>query len=484
MVGEQLTFPSVFEGGRKAAFTALATIAAFEAAAHVAMSGGLRALLRTELAPALAGSWLGLAAVAAAGAYWARGVTAEWFGQKYVNAVRAVLARQTVRAAGANTRLGAVTVRMTSDLNALKEWADTGLCGAAAGGFGLCGAAAASWVAAGPAGLAAVALGPALAVVTTACLAGPLQRAVSARRQARGRLSAQTGDLVQAARSYGAYGAERRPARLVRRAGEKLGAASVRLARVRFLLHLPVLLTLPLGVAALATARTLGLESQTWAGVLFALSLGAGAVHTLVRAFEASVERNVAVRRIKQLLRLADSAPAAAPTGTLRLPPGGGVSLWVDGVELAPAGSVVRIGRDDAVPWLERVRRGEAGVQVDGIAATDVTATDWARRIAVCSPDQPLPRGRLARALAAKRPADQARLTRALAWIRLDPVLLPGTVVPEPSAQDARLRLVRALAHRPRLLIVNDPWLLADGALMPRLQRWCDGRGITLLIIE
>lgn len=484
MAGGGLLLPGVLQGGRRAAFVVLCLLAAGEASAHVAMSAGLRTLLQGA-APGGA-VWLGFASLAAGGLFWARGVAAERFGQAYVQALRQVLSRQAVRASQRRMRLGAVSVRMTSDLNAMKDWADKGLCGVAVGLFGLCGALGAAWVAAGLPGLLAALVGPLLALLTALLLARPLVRAVRARRKARGRLSAVTGDLAVAARAYGAYGAEHRAAAKVARAGARLAAASVAEARLHQALLLPALLGVPLGIAGLAWLAAPGAAGAGWAGLLFALSLCAAAISTLTRAFLAGAERGVALARLRGLLREAAAAPQAAPQGRVRLPPGPGVGLVVDGAEIAAAGAIRSLTPEELAPWRERLRSGGEGVEIDGRAAPQFAAVDWARRVALCAPDLPLPRGRLAQALAAKRHPSPERAGAALRRAGLDAAspLLSGTLEFPPSAIEARLRLARALAHRPRLLLIDDPWIVQDAVLLQRLRKWAAGRQLTLLWVS
>ena len=487
-------FPGLLDGGRRLALTQLVGLALAEAVGHVAVAAALKALLLDVVDGAAAAAWLLIAASAVFALFWARSVFAEAFGLGYANDVRHALAAQAIRAAGGRGRLGTISIRMTGDLNALSLWADRGICGGVTAIATLGGALGAAWVAIGPHGLAAVLAGPVAAVALMFFLARPLEAAIRSRRAARGLLSAWSGDLVLGAPAAAAYSAEARFAGKIRTAGRQTVTAGVAEARLVALARGTALLALPVGASVLAASPqavdAVLAGPAAWAGALFALSLAASSVRSLAGAFIAALERRVAMRKLIQLTDQAYAAPAAAPAGDERLPPGPGLSLSVDGALLAGAGGFTSIAREQAADWLARVRSGDEGVRVDDIEAGQVSGTDWARRVAYCGPGLPLPRGRLREILSAKRLAEEKTLGPVLKLVDLAPdqAELQGVIDPQkhPAGEAllSRLRLARALLHRPRLLIIDDPWISSELALAARLVRWAADRGVTLIMID
>jgi ABC-type multidrug transport system fused ATPase/permease subunit len=487
-------FPGLLEGGRRLALAQLVGLALCEALGHVAVAAALKALLLDVVDGAAAAAWLTLTAAAVLGLFWARSVFAEAFGLGYANDVRHGLAAQAIRAAGGRGRLGTIAIRMTGDLHALSLWADRGICGGVTAVATLGGALGAAWVAIGPHGLPAVLAGPVVAILLMALIARPLETAIRRRRAARGLLSAWSGDLVLGAPAAAAYSAEARFAGKIRTAGRQTVAAGVAEARFTALARGAALLALPVGASVLAASPqavdAVLAGPAAWAGALFALSLAACSVRNLAGAFIAGLERRVAMRKLLQLTDQAYDAPAAAPSGEERLPPGPGLALSIDGEPVAEPGGFAAIARDQAEAWIARLRCGGAGVQVDGMEASEISPTDWARRVAYCGPGLPLPRGRLREILSAKRLAEEKAVRPALKLVGLKPEddVLQGMIDPQKhpagEALMSRLRLARALTHRPRLLVIDDPWISGELALSASLARWASDRGVTLVVID
>lgn len=497
MMSENLSPPALWGGDRGRKFALLATFSLLESGAFVAMAAALKAILIGALLGWAAAGALAVTGLAAAGLLWARAVAGEAFGLSYAQAARDVLARQAVRAARGRGRLGAVAVRMTSDLEALKLWGDRGLCGGLSALLGGVGAVLAGALIAGPVGAGVALIGPLLALGFCGVLAAPLTNAVRQRRRARGLLSAKTGDLVTHSGIFAAYGAEDRAVSPVVKKGEGLVTASLSEARWAQLLLMPAVASVPLGVAAVAAAAHLGwttaISGGGWAGVLFTLGLAATATAGLTAAFRAWVEFRVARARLADLAAHANDAPAAAPQGEERLAPGPGLALSVDGTVIAPAGAFVRWDPDAAEALLARVRTGGPGVALGAglgaVPAETISASDWARRVAYVGPDHGLVRGRLPAVLAAKRPPSPEAMAEVLTLLGLpgEEDAWPRMLDPSRSDWDeriwAKLRLARALAHRPRVVVIHDAWISQDRALLETLRAWAQERAVTVVLI-
>ncbi len=485
-------FPGVFEGGRKAAFLALAALTITETGAQLGAATALRHAISAHHLPATSTlPWLACASGALALSFWGRSVLAEWIGQNYVNDIRAGLAKQSVKSALGRGRLGTIAVRMSADLNALKNWADIGICGGVSGLLTLAAGIVSAGQSAGYAGLIAASAGPSVTALLAALLARPLYRAIRRRRSARGLLSAKTGDGALSARVAAAFSAYQKFVRPIRRSGQKLAAASVHEQVIVKLLEASAIFTAPLGIAILIIAAG---ETQPaaagWAGMLFALGFCAAGSAALVRSFEAILEQVIARRKLHDLGSQAQAAPSLAPAGENRLAADAREGLFVDGAELLAVGEQRTVPRASASDLLDRVMRGADGVKFGALDAASVSSRDWSRRIACVTPSIPLPRGYLAEVLAARRRPKASQIDACLAIAGLDRQRdgLAGMIDPWKSAISApvraRLQLARALVHQPSVLILDDAWLFNDAPLQDRLSRWCREHDVSLLIVS
>jgi ABC-type multidrug transport system fused ATPase/permease subunit len=495
MAAAPLSLPRLIQGSRRAGLLVLLAVTLAEVSTHMLAAGLLKALLTGYLPQRVAGSALLLAGLLAVWARWARDVRAERIGLDYANDVRVALGSHALAVAGraGRGRFGTLAVRMTGDLSALKDWVSQGVCGGLAGLAALAGAVAAAALTTGWPGLVAAMAAPLLALIMGLVLLRPLLRSITRLRRLRGRLSAAVGDMIFAAPSISRYGTERAALKSLNRRGDALMREQVHLARLSAWLHVPAGLCIPLGAAIAVGLMQAGLDplglggAAGWAALLFSLSLATLSLSQLARALVHTLERHVAARRLDALLREAARMAPLGPRGETRLPPGPGLSLSVDGVVLVPAGGQVRLARRLAEPLLGDILDASPGVSVDGLAAASIWHQDWARRIAYCGPLVPLGRGRLSRVLGARRSLDAETLARVLAlsglpvgWSESDPLIDPFSGQLNESIL-ARLRLARALAHRPRLLILDDAWLDADPALSGRIADWSHRWGVSLL---
>ena len=490
-----LNLPRLLEPSRRGALAGLVAVTVGEVSAHVAAAAALKALLVGAVAGGQAVTLLLVTGVMAAGLHWARDVMSERVGLDYANHVRRVLGRQALAVAsrGGPGRFGTIAIRMTGDLSALKDWARFGVCGGIAGGLGLIGAVLAAWWTAGPPGLTAAVIGPSLGVLLALMLTSRLDGTVRERRRQKGRLSARIGDMLLGASASAAYAAERRAVGEMNRAARGVLEAQTRQVSVASLMRLPALVTLPFGAATAVILQSYGFSPTSgvagWAALLFTLSLASLACSQLMEALLQVVERRIAVAKLSELVALAQTAPASAPNGRTRLKQGDGVCLSLKGRLLIEAGAHRAVSRTEASAWLPAVLFAEEGVEAGGVNAQSIRDIDWARRIAYAGPSRGLARAPIDLALAARRRASPQALREALVlaglpqgWADHNPVIDPQSAEIE-QAQLARLRLARALAHGPRVLIVDDAWLEADRCLMARVRDWCAERRVSLIEI-
>ncbi len=491
----QIRIPPLLDASRHRAFAFLIIIAIGEVVAQVAATGALKALLVGATDGREAVLLLVTTGLAAAIFNWGRDVMGERLGLDYANHVRRVLGRQALAVAscGGPGRFGTIAIRMTGDLSALKDWARGGVCGGIAGTLGLIGAVIAAWWTAGLAGLSATMVGPVLSILAGTLLVARLHGEVRERRKHKGRLSARIGDMLLGASASAAYASERRAIGTMDRAARDALSAQTRQVAAASLMKLPALLTLPLGAATAVVLQGYGLSPTGgvagWAALLFALSLASLASSQLMGALIHFIERRIAMAKLEDLAGQGNDMPPASPAGDIRLKTGKGVALSWKGEVIVPAGGHLIVARRTAADWLEQVLFARDCVRVDGLSASEVRDIDWARRIAYAGPARGLVRGPLDLVLAARRRAPREDIHAALnlaglpeRWVDENPVIDPQSPGMGESVL-ARLRLARALAHRPRLLILDDPWLAEDVSLMSRVRNWCRQAGVSLIEI-
>jgi ABC-type multidrug transport system fused ATPase/permease subunit len=486
---EVSNFPPYLGGGRKAVFLLLLLLVVCETAAQVWTGYALTSVIRGSAATAWPIASLITAFSLLAAFFWARGVTAEWIGQDYVNDVRAGLARQAVRSALGRGRLGTITARMSADLAALKNWSDAGICGALTGLLTLVAGLVSVLMNVGINGLLSCLAGPVVSLLLVLVFWGALGSRIRRRRAARGLLSARTGDAVFAAKTAAVFSDMEYFVRPIRRAGSRLAEISVRTLSLVQLLRASSTVTVPAGILLFVFLDEGGfaVPASAWGGLIYSLGLCTSGIALLLLAVEALIERRIAIRKLRELEAQATEAPALAPDGDVRIPRKPVLPLSIDGRIVAGPGDVAELSRA-AFPGLAlRLMQGGEGVRLGELSSGLIDPRDWARRVAVVTENVPLARGGLRVVVRSRgRPTRrQVRDALRLAGIDPDDSGLPSVIDPqrhmiEPGLM-ARLRLTRGLVASPHVLVIDEPWLAADPELKQRLSDWAQKTGSSVI---
>lgn len=485
---------------------------------------------------------LGLASLGYAMRLW-EGACAETLGQEYVVAVRRRLIGGVfvgATRADRDPRRGATQSRLISDLAAVRNWVSRGLArglsaSAVVLGLVLVLAFHEPWLAAGVLGTAAI-----LAFVGSrvAVRLGRLDRAA---RRRRGRLAVRVVERIGTPVIALHLGRERAELRRARRLGDLLGRAQVRRSwPASALRHLPDLFhacavgwLVLVGAHPDAGGRSLG-------GLGFSLIL-LGMIGTALRDLASAWGQRVvyleALRRLRWLDRsmrsdrsrspgtepvsdggrLAGVGEAAGrPVGQARRgTSGAGVDLErpleLDGVAF---GKVLRDVSLDPAPGARILVTGPGGagkttlfklaagllvptagsIRVSGVAPHRVRGSRRARRVQWVSPEIPLWIGTVRANIGYGVPgADPAWIETVAGWCGI-----PGDGAGFPdglesrcgergagfsASAQSRVALARAVAVRPRLLLVDDPAFALDPALMGALMRVGRELGLTWAVV-
>ena len=487
--GPVSNFPAYLEGGRKAAFLLMLLLVTLETAAQVWTGYALTSVIRSSASVIWPAAGLIAAFALLAGLFWARGVTAEWIGQDYVNDVRSGLARQAIRSALGRGRLGTITARMSADLVALKNWSDAGICGAVAGGLTLSAGLISVLMNVGMVGFLSCLVGPSVSFMLVLVFWTPLKSFIRQRRAARGLLSARTGDAVFAARTAAVYSAHESFTRPIRRAGKRLANVSVRTLSLVQVLRASSMVTLPGGVLLFVFLRQAGSDvpASAWGGLIYSLGLCTAGIALLVLAVEALIERQIAIRKLLELDAQANEALPLAPDGNVRIPRKPVLPLSIDGRICAKPGEVAELSRSDFADLMIRLMRGDEDIMIGELSSSCADPRDWARRVAIVSETIPLPRGGIRDILRSRGRVTRRQARDALQLVGIDTEEggLPSVIDPQRHLIEpeilARLRLARGLVSAPHVIVIDEPWLATDLHLKHRLDDWARNSGRAIL---
>ena len=435
------------------------------------------------------------------------GGIAERLGQDYVTRVRLRIFEATAArpARAARARAGLTLTRVITDLSSLRRWVSDGIARSIVAAVTLAGAffVLVTVHPAASLALGAVSLGCAAAAAALA----PLLRAnVREARRRRGRLANNLGEKLLASRTVRQLGRTDAELARVRTHSGWLRDALVRRARVaEALAALPDLAT-PVALAAWIALRGASEPGELAAGPLVLGVLG-GALRDLARALEHRVAFDEGRRRIAELL----AAPRLTERRRARALPGSGpLALELSKVGVAgalasvtfaakpgervlvtgPAGS----GKSTLLALAARLLDPDSGeLQLGGEPLRALSLDAVHDAVQLVSPDLPLLRGSVADNVSYGAEDDAADWIEAVALacgLVDDPALAEGvaTRVEERGANlsaslRARIALARAVAMRPRLLLVDDPAFAADAGARDALQRALALHPVTALVV-
>jgi len=493
-----MNLPRVFSGRRKLWFFRLFGLSIIEALTLFAVAMLFRELLIAlhTLRPIDLPSWLpltlALSAVLIAFTHWAARNAAEHLGMDYSNALRLVLLRSCVTTSqGAQPqRLGTSMARMMGDLSAVRDWISQGLATSMI---------ASATLMASFAGLATIdpqlALHLAVASLILILVLAPLSalrlyRLTRELRRLRGKLSSRLGDLVLAAATVAYLGRYRSEAHRVNKHNQALLHVSVARTRTLSLLTALTVAIVPATMAWVSLLLTKGhplpmQQPGAWTILLFTVSLLSISLTSLVHSLDQWVSFIVARRRLLQLMQ---TARETRPTqrGQQILPRKQSLSIDIHALTNpdvhissplhASAGSTVALigasglGKSQLLRRLLQVRNDASDIRIANLTLDDISPSSLRKRVQWVTPEFPLMRGSLLRNLRYAAPLKRQQLKHLATLCQLSIAdiqtartqRLDQSGVNLPSSLAARIRLARALATQPGVLLVDDPAFLYD----------------------
>ncbi len=418
------------------------------------------------------------------------GSDAERLGQDYVMRVRLrIFDRVAVRAAHApGTRRSGITLtRLVSDLNSLRNWVSLGVARAIVASISVVGLLGALFYFSATAGIV-------MTGVTTTCAAAwalvtpTLRGYVREARRRRGRLANNLSEKVLAARTIWQLGRVEEERDLIRRQSGRLRDALIRRARVSALLRSSSELVWPLALvgvlaSSIATARP---ASELVISVLL-VGMIVVALGQLALAWDHRISFEEGFRRIGETLsepriREARDAVPLAGTGPLALEFEGVAvdgSLAESNLRVDPGERMLVVGPTGAgkstlLALAARMREPDRGkIRLDGLAIDQIELDSLHAAVQIVSAELPLLRGSVAENVGyavSESDPEWIKLVASACRLSQDPALVESgleTRVEErgvnlPLGLRQRILLARAVAMRPRLLLIDEPGLLLD----------------------
>src|SRR5262245_8509807 len=517
-----VSLPRIGGGRRRGILLRLVANGLLQAGAAVGLSALLHSVLRGQRAPAWELLALAASGAALAGLRIQAAALGERLGQDYVMRVRLRiferLAARPWRGGGVD-RAGLTMTRLISDLSSLRNWVAAGLARSAVAGVTLTAVfCALIWLRPPAALLLATVV--AVCGLAAAALTPLLRGYVREARRRRGRLAGNLGEKLLASRTVQKLGRTEDELRLVRRHSEWLRDALVRRARAGEALRVLPELAMPLAVVLWLAFASQGDAREAAAGLLMFGVLG-GALRDLARALEHRLAFAEGKRRIAQLLDAPRLRERRRPRS---LPPGGPLDLEFEGVSVeatlqdlslvAKSGERVLVcgpahsGKSTLLALACRALEPDAGsVRLGGLDLRGLALGSLHEAVQLVSPELPLLRGSIAENVSyAAEDGDPEWISRvALACGLVAPGAeeedagagRPGPGVPDEglasrvderganlsSGLRAGIALARALAMRPRLLLIDDRAFCMDPLAEEALRRACALHHTTTLVV-
>ena len=291
---------------------------------------------------------------------------------------------------------------------------------------------------------------------------------------------------------------------------QSLQTASVARTRTLSLLTALTVMIVPASIAWVSLLLTQGhplpmQQPGAWTMLLFTVSLLSASLMGLVRSLDQLINFVVARRRLLQLLQnareakpvrtgkhiLARGKPLSVTVNTLADP-----SLQFDAPLHAPAGSSVAvigasgIGKSQLLQCLQLANNDSSEIFIDSLKLDEITPASLRKRVQRVTPEFALMRGSLLRNLRYAAQIKHRALQRIcklclldvedMAAARQQRINQAGSGLP--SSLAARIRLARALASRPGVLLVDDAAFLYDPIAQQALLSVQAEKRITLLI--
>ncbi|MFO0688296.1 MAG: ABC transporter ATP-binding protein [Myxococcota bacterium] len=509
-----MSMPKVFAGHRRRRIGALVANGVAQAACGFGIAFALRTLLREAEQGRLELPWLA-GMIGLGGAVLALRVReasdGERLGQDYVTRVRLrIFDRVAVRPARVEgeRRFGVTLTRLTGDLNSLRNWVSLGIARsvvATASVVGLLGSLAHFSPIAALVVLGVVAAG----VLAVALVAPALRRSVQEARKHRGRLANNLSEKVLAARAVWQLGRADHEKQRIRKQSEKLRDALVRRARWSALLRAAPEIAWPVAMVCVlaslvATARPMDelVVSVLLVGMIMT------AMGQIARALDYRIAFEEGRRRIDAMLeepRIREARKAVA------LPGAGPVALEFEDVVVAGVFDRVRLraeagervlvigptgaGKSALLGLAARLVEPDGGeIRIDGIPVGRLELEALHAAVQLVSAELPLLRGTVLENVAYAAPEEDPEwIQRVAAACGLvgDAALAESgleTRVEErganlPQGLRQRILLARAIVLRPRLLLIDEPGLLADPTSCAALEQALALVGATVVLV-
>jgi ABC-type iron transport system FetAB ATPase subunit len=180
---------------------------------------------------------------------------------------------------------------------------------------------------------------------------------------------------------------------------------------------------------------------------------------------------------------VSDLAPVRLAVRGLRSPFGGPFTFDVHAGECIAIQGPSGAGKSVLLRMLADLDPHDGDALLDGRAATSMPAPDW-RALVVYQAAEPAWWEPTARAHFA--PADSACVDEALDALDLAPALLDAPIERLSTGERQRLALVRSLARRPHVLLLDEPTAALDPDAVARVEALLRSRlaqGMALLVV-